>query len=117
MAYSSSLIIRDFKGMDRLPIASGFNAIQNNSDLSQGLGPRLAAQLTTRVAGICLNTETGHEHVGHAVRASVGHCAAQSISLTGDHRRSDGGTSANGCGRNHRISCTASVRFIPDVAD
>jgi hypothetical protein len=24
---------------------------------------------------------------------------------------------ANGCGRSHRISCTASVRFITDVAD
>src|SRR5215472_13788121 len=27
-----------------LPIASGFSAIQNNSDLSQGLSPRWAAQ-------------------------------------------------------------------------
>src|SRR5262245_2002501 len=27
----------DFKEMDRLPIASGFSAIQNNSGLSQGL--------------------------------------------------------------------------------
>src|SRR5262249_21017934 len=34
--------------MDRLPIASGFSAIQNNSDVSQGLSPRLAAQSTTR---------------------------------------------------------------------
>jgi len=38
----------DFKEMDRLPIVTGFKAIQNNSDLSQGLDPRLAAQSTAR---------------------------------------------------------------------
>jgi hypothetical protein len=37
------LIVRDFNEMDRLPVASGFSAIQNNSGLSQGLSPRLAA--------------------------------------------------------------------------
>src|SRR5205823_6217918 len=47
-----ALIVCDFKEMDRLPIASGFSAIQNNSDLSQGLSPRLAAQSATRAVGI-----------------------------------------------------------------
>jgi hypothetical protein len=86
--------------MDRLPIASGFNAIQDDSDLPQGLSPRLAAQSTTRVGilmppwsrreqikvadaipGLIGNTEMCHEHVGHAVRAGTGHCGAQPISL------------------------------------
>jgi hypothetical protein len=40
--------------MDRLPMASGFSAIQNNSDVSQGLSPRLAAQSTTRAVGILM---------------------------------------------------------------
>jgi hypothetical protein len=42
--------------MDRLPMASGFSAIQNNSDLSQGLiiSPRLAARSTTRTVGILM---------------------------------------------------------------
>jgi hypothetical protein len=38
----------------RLPMASGFSAIQNNSDVSQGLSPRLAAQSTTRAVGILM---------------------------------------------------------------
>jgi hypothetical protein len=76
------LIVRDFKQMDRLPRASGFSAIQNNSDLSQGLNPRSAAQSITWAVGILMPyTEMGHEHVGHAVRAGTGHCGAQSISL------------------------------------
>src|SRR2546430_16527235 len=49
-----ALIICDFKEMDRLPMASGFSAIQNNSDVSQGLGPRLAAQSATRAVGILM---------------------------------------------------------------
>ena len=49
-----ALIICDFKEMDRLPMASGFSAIQNNSDLSQGLSPPLAAQSTTRAVGILM---------------------------------------------------------------
>jgi hypothetical protein len=40
--------------MDRLPRASGFNAIQNNSDLSQGLSLRLAAQSITWAVGILM---------------------------------------------------------------
>src|SRR5499427_8868113 len=40
--------------MDRLPMASGFSAIQNNSDVSQGLSPPLAAQSTTRAVGILM---------------------------------------------------------------
>src|SRR5262245_31713814 len=39
------LIGRDFKEMDRLPIANGFRAIQNNSDLSQGRSRRLVARV------------------------------------------------------------------------
>jgi hypothetical protein len=35
-------------------MASGFSAIQNNSDVSQGLSPRLAAQSTTRAVGILM---------------------------------------------------------------
>jgi hypothetical protein len=31
----------DFKEMDRLPTADGFSAIQNNSDLPQGLKPAI----------------------------------------------------------------------------
>src|ERR1700730_1453555 len=62
------LIVHDFKEMDRLPVASGFSAIQNNSGLSQGLSPRLAAQSTTRAidqgyrrSPVQLgNTEMGH---------------------------------------------------------
>jgi hypothetical protein len=49
-----ALIICDFKEMDRLPMASGFSAIQNNSGVSQGLSPRLAAQSTTRAVGILM---------------------------------------------------------------
>jgi len=49
-----ALIVCDFKEMDRLPRASGFSAIQNNSDVSQGLSPRLAAQSTTRAVGILM---------------------------------------------------------------
>jgi hypothetical protein len=49
-----ALIICDFKEMDRLPMASGFSAIQNNSGVSQGLSPRLAPQSTTRAVGILM---------------------------------------------------------------
>jgi hypothetical protein len=40
--------------MDRLPVASGFSAIQNNSGLSQGLSLRLAAPYSTKVASILI---------------------------------------------------------------
>ena len=49
-----ALIICDFKEMVRLPMASGFSAIQNNSGVSQGLSPRLAPQSTTRAVGILM---------------------------------------------------------------
>jgi hypothetical protein len=49
-----ALIVCDFKEMGRLPMASGFSAIQNNSDVSQGLSPRLAPQSTTRAVGILM---------------------------------------------------------------
>ena len=52
--HNHSLIVRDFKQMDRLAIVSDFNAIQNNSDPSQGLSPRLPAQSAAKVAGIVL---------------------------------------------------------------
>jgi hypothetical protein len=56
VTYQATLkYVRDFKEMDRLPMASGFSAIQNNSDLSQGHSPRLAAQSTTNVAGIVMS--------------------------------------------------------------
>ena len=48
------LIVRDFKEIDRLPIASGFSEIQNNSDLCQGLSARWAAQSPTRAIGILM---------------------------------------------------------------
>jgi len=35
-------------------MASGFSATQNNSDVSQGLSPPLAAQSTTRAVGILM---------------------------------------------------------------
>src|SRR5262249_27431987 len=47
--------------MDRLPMASGFSAIQNNSDVSQGLSPRLAAQSTTGAVGILMPLWSGSE--------------------------------------------------------
>ena len=50
--HNHSLIVRDFKQMDRLAIVSDFNAIQNNSDLSQGLSPRSAAHSITWAVGI-----------------------------------------------------------------
>ena len=40
--------------IDRLAIVSDFNAIQNNSDLSQGLSPRSAAQSITWTVGILM---------------------------------------------------------------
>jgi hypothetical protein len=40
--------------MYRLPIANGFSAIQNNSDLSQGRSRRLMALSTARTAGISM---------------------------------------------------------------
>jgi hypothetical protein len=49
--------------MDRLPIASGFNAIQNNSDLSQGRSLRLAAQSTTRAIGILMPLWSRREQI------------------------------------------------------
>src|SRR5205809_7984399 len=95
-----ALIICDFKEMDRLPMASGFSAIQNNSDVSQGLSPRLAPQSTTRAVGILMplwsrseqikvqaipgligHTEMCHEYVGHGIRGATGHRRAQPISL------------------------------------
>jgi hypothetical protein len=42
---------RDFKEIIARQMASGFSAIQNNSDLPQGLKPRLAALWTARDAG------------------------------------------------------------------
>src|SRR5262249_34143890 len=122
--------------MDRPPIASGFSAIQNNSDLTQGLSPRLAAQSTTRavdilmlfgveasrsrlpaIPGLMGNTEMGHEHVGLAIRAGTGHGRAQPISLARDHGYHDRGNPANGCTRNRRISCAAPVRFVAGITD
>jgi hypothetical protein len=35
-------------------MAGGFSAIQNNSDVSQGLSPRLAAQSTTRAVRVLM---------------------------------------------------------------
>jgi hypothetical protein len=86
--------------MGCLPITGTFSTIQNNSDLPQGLKPRLAALWTARAAGIVMlfgvegadqgcrripgligNTEMGHEHVGLAIRAGTGHGKAQPISL------------------------------------
>jgi len=52
--HNHSLIVRDFKQMDRLAIVSDFNAIQNNSDLSQGLSPRSAAQSIAWAVGILM---------------------------------------------------------------
>ena len=52
--HNHSLIVRDFKQMDRLAIVSDFNAIQNNSDLSQGLSPRSAAQSSAEMASILM---------------------------------------------------------------
>src|SRR5215831_18813372 len=40
--------------MGCLPITGTFSTIQNNSDLPQGLKPRLAALWTARVAGIVM---------------------------------------------------------------
>jgi hypothetical protein len=58
-----ALIVSDFKEMDRLPIASGFSAIQNNSDLPQGLSQRLAAQSTTRAVGILMPPWSRRERI------------------------------------------------------
>jgi hypothetical protein len=55
------LIARDFKEMYRLPIASGFSAIQNNSDLSQGRSRRLVPQSTARTAGISMALSSRRE--------------------------------------------------------
>src|SRR5262244_468603 len=103
--------------MGCLPITGTFSTIQNNSDLPQGLKPRLAALWTAREAGIVMplwsrrsrsrlpaipgligNTEMGHEPVGLAIGVDTGHGRAQPISLAGDHRYGDGGAAANGCG-------------------
>src|SRR5262249_1516818 len=104
--------------MGCLPITGTFSTIQNNSDLPQGLKPRLAALGTARAAGIVMplwsrrsrsrlpaipgligNTEMGHEHVGLAIRAGTGHGRAQPISLARDHEYRDRGNPANGCRR------------------
>jgi hypothetical protein len=44
-------------------MASGFSAIQNNSDVSQGLSPRLAAQWTTRAVGILMPLWSRREQI------------------------------------------------------
>jgi hypothetical protein len=49
--------------MDRLPIASDFSAIQNNSDLSQGRSLRLAAQSTMRAVGILMPLWSPREQI------------------------------------------------------
>jgi hypothetical protein len=49
--------------MDRLPIADGFSVIQNNSDLPQGLNPRLAALWTERTAGIAMPLSSRREQI------------------------------------------------------
>src|SRR5262244_4475892 len=86
--------------MGCLSITGTFSTIQNNSDLPQGLKPRLAALWAARAAGIVMplwsrrsrsrlpaipglmgNTEMGHEHVGLAIRAGTSHGRAQPISL------------------------------------
>src|SRR5262249_44255293 len=58
-----TLIVCDFKEMGRLPRAGGFSAIQNNSDVSQGLSPRLAAQSTTRAVGILMSFWSRSEQI------------------------------------------------------
>jgi hypothetical protein len=60
-----------FKEMDCLPIANGFSAIQNNSDVSQGLSPRLAAQSTIRAVGVLMPLWSRSEQIG-AIRGSIG---------------------------------------------
>src|SRR5215475_2898651 len=96
--------------MGRPSAAGEFSSIQNNSDLPQGLKPRLAALWTARTAGIVMplwsrrsrsrlpaipgligDTEMGHEHVGLAIRAGTGHGRAQPISLARDHGYRDRG--------------------------
>jgi hypothetical protein len=110
--------------MDRLQIASGFSAIRNNSDLSQGLNPRLAAQSTTRVVGILMPLWSRREQIKVAGdprfdwairRCAMNMSVTQFVvppAIVGRSRSVwreiidtvTEGPPANGCGRNRRVS-------------
>src|SRR5215831_1325207 len=115
-------------------MASGFSAIQNNSDLSQGLSPRWAAQSTTRAVGILMPLWSRRKQIKVAGDPqfdwAIRRCA-MNMSVTEFvvppaivgrsrsiwHEIID--TVIEGPPRTaaRRVSCTASVRFITDVAD
>jgi hypothetical protein len=78
-APNGQVLIRSRFQRDGSPAADGFSAIQNNSDLSQGLKSVNGGTLEPRTAGG--NTEMRHEHVGHAICGGAGHDWAQPISL------------------------------------
>src|SRR5262249_29742950 len=121
-----------------MPMANSFSAIQNNSDLSQGLSPRWAAQSTTRAVGILMPLWSRRKQIKVAgdprfdwatrrcaMNMSVTQFVVPPAIVVGRsrsiwHEIIDTvieGPPANGCGRNRRVSCTASVRFITDVAE
>src|SRR5215471_2823483 len=105
--------------MDRLPTAGGFSAIQNNSDVSQGLSQRLAAQSTMWAVGILMPLWSRREQIkvagdprfGWAIRRCAMNMSVtefvvppaivgRSRSVWRDHRYGDRGAHANGCRRN-----------------
>jgi hypothetical protein len=79
-APDGQVLIRSGFQRDGSPAADGFSAIQNNSDLSQGL-KSVNGGTVERKDGRQQNTEMCHEHVGHAICGGAGHDWAQAISL------------------------------------
>ena len=56
-------------------MASGFSAIQNNSDVSQGLSLRLAAQSTTSTVSILMPLWSRSEEIKvQAIPGLIGQC-------------------------------------------